>query len=181
MMNTNDDKILLVNILKQKIFMRLWSSFKFIGDAHPELLILKDQDCLPLIVSIQKTIGFYLKIYGRILDQEKKGEINNNKYSFLLDISCFLKGFYFKTLFMNFALNDLALIKENTTKMDLGFLKALLKVLQLDYFKSKFEIINTLGMANFEQELEDFTTNFLRISVNSYFEVTFPLLSFKLL
>lgn len=166
--------ILFANIFKQKIFMRMWNSFKFIGDTHPEPLIFKDLSSIDTMSSFQTTINFYLNLYSR-LKKENKDELN--KYS--QDIASFLRTFYFKSLFVNFALNDIQLIKISASRFEVGFLKALTKVLA-GYFKTHFEIFDTLGTVNpgsFGAEFDEFATNFLKITFG-YFEVSIYLFFF---
>ena len=148
------------------------------GDNHPEPLILNDISSIDTMSSFQTTINFYLSLYNR-LNKENKGELN--KYS--QDISSILRAFYFKSLFVNFALNDLLLMKTSTSKFEVGFLKALTKVLA-GYFKTHFEIFDIMGTVNigsFGAEFEEFGTNFLKISFCGYFEVLFSIFSLKII
>jgi len=158
-------QLFFLNLFKQKLFYKICSYYKLFGDAHPEPLILKNIESLKLISSIQKNIKFYLKIFTKLQAKCKAKEKNLNKYA--EDISFILKTFYFKNLFVNFALNDLNLMPLKVIPFELDFLKNLVVDLQA-FFKTNFEIFDNVKLSN---EFDEFSNIFSKIKITPFFEV----------
>lgn len=159
---------LLVNVIKQKYFLKLCLFYKQISDPNPKPIILFKIDNFEVINVAGENIHFFLKFYAFLRKSCKLNPQNINKI--VTEIISVLKDLYFKYIFCNYTINDFNLY--STFSYQVGYFEHLTKNIDkiLDFFEINFAIPHIFPS---NTENNDFVSVFRQLKVENFAKVPF--------